>query len=39
MQKKTAITNVAGQAVHALNNTASQVAAHPTTVEGGRPAY
>jgi uncharacterized membrane protein (Fun14 family) len=27
------LTNVAGQAVHALNNTATQFAAHSTTVE------
>ena len=30
---KTTLTNVAGQAVHALNNTASQFAVHSTTVE------
>ncbi len=30
---KTTLTNVAGQAVHALNNTASQLAAHSNTVE------
>jgi hypothetical protein len=30
---KTTLTNVAGQAVHALNNTASQFAAHSTAVE------
>jgi hypothetical protein len=30
---KTTLTNIAGQAVHALNNTASQFAAHSTTVE------
>jgi uncharacterized membrane protein (Fun14 family) len=30
---KTTLTNVAGQAVHVLNNTASQVAAHSSTVE------
>ena len=30
---KITLTNVAGQAVHALNNTASQFAAHSTTVE------
>jgi uncharacterized membrane protein (Fun14 family) len=30
---KTTLTNVAGQMGHALNNTASQFAAHSTTVE------
>ena len=30
---KATLTNVAGQAVHALNNTASYFAAHSTTVE------
>ena len=30
---KTTLTNVAGQAGHALNNTASQFAAHSTTIE------
>ena len=30
---RTTLSNVAGQAVHALNNTASQFAAHSTTVE------
>ena len=30
---KTTLTNVAGQAVHALNNTASQFAAHSSTIE------
>ncbi len=35
---KTTLTNVEGEAVHALNNTASQFAAHSTSVEGaGRP--
>ena len=30
---KTTLTNVAGQAVHALNNTASQFTAHSSTIE------
>ncbi len=30
---KTTLTNVAGQVVHALNKTASQFAAHSTTIE------
>jgi uncharacterized membrane protein (Fun14 family) len=30
---KAALTNIAGQAVHVLNNTASQFATHSTTVE------
>ena len=30
---RSTLTNVAGQAVHALNNTASQFAAHSSTVE------
>jgi len=30
---RTTLSNVAGQAVHALNNTASQCVAHSTTVE------
>ena len=30
---RTTLTNVAGQAVHAFNNTASQFAAHSSTVE------
>ena len=30
---KTTLTNVAGQAVHALNNTASQFVTHSTTLE------
>ena len=30
---KTTLTNVAGQVGHALNNTASQFAAHSTTIE------
>jgi uncharacterized membrane protein (Fun14 family) len=30
---KATLTNVAGQTVHALNNTASQFTAHSTTVE------
>ena len=30
---KATLTNVTGQAVHALNNTTSQFAAHSTTVE------
>jgi uncharacterized membrane protein (Fun14 family) len=30
---KTTLSNAAGQAVHALNNTASQFAAHSATVE------
>jgi uncharacterized membrane protein (Fun14 family) len=30
---KTTLTNVAGQAVHALNNTASQFAAHSSTLQ------
>ena len=30
---KTTLTNVAGQTVHALNNTASQFAAHSSTIE------
>jgi uncharacterized membrane protein (Fun14 family) len=30
---KTTLTNVAGQVGHALNNTASQLAAHSTTIE------
>jgi uncharacterized membrane protein (Fun14 family) len=30
---KATLTNVAGQAVHAFNNTATQLAAHSTTVE------
>jgi uncharacterized membrane protein (Fun14 family) len=30
---KTTLTNVAGQVSHALNNTASQFAAHSTTIE------
>lgn len=30
---KTTLSNVAGQAVHALNNTASQFAAHSSTVK------
>ncbi len=30
---KSTLTNVAGQAVHALNNTASQFAAYSTTLE------
>jgi uncharacterized membrane protein (Fun14 family) len=30
---KTMLTNVAGQAIHALNNTTSQFAAHPTALE------
>jgi len=30
---KTTFTNITGQAVHALNNTASQFAAYSTTVE------
>jgi uncharacterized membrane protein (Fun14 family) len=34
---KTTLTNVARQAVHALNNTASQFAAHLTTVAAGLP--
>jgi uncharacterized membrane protein (Fun14 family) len=34
---KTTLTNVAGQAVHALNNTASQFATHSTTVEASLP--
>jgi uncharacterized membrane protein (Fun14 family) len=29
---RTALTNVVGQAVHALNNTASQFAAHPSFI-------
>ncbi|MDP9289951.1 MAG: FUN14 domain-containing protein [Thermoproteota archaeon] len=29
---RTALTNVAGQAVNALNNTASQFAAHPSSI-------
>lgn len=29
----TILTNVAGQAVHALNNTATQLAAHSATLE------
>jgi uncharacterized membrane protein (Fun14 family) len=31
---KNTLTNVAGQAVHALNNTASQFLAHSSTLEG-----
>jgi uncharacterized membrane protein (Fun14 family) len=31
---KTTLTNVAGQAVHALNNTASQFLGHSSTLEG-----
>jgi uncharacterized membrane protein (Fun14 family) len=34
---KTGLTNVAGQIGHALNNTASQFAAHSTTVAAGLP--
>ena len=30
---RSTLTNVAGQAVHSLNNTASQFAAHSTTIE------
>ena len=30
---KSTLSNVAGQAVHALNNTASQFAAHSSTIE------
>jgi uncharacterized membrane protein (Fun14 family) len=30
---KATLTNVAGQAIHALNNTASQFAAHSSTIE------
>jgi uncharacterized membrane protein (Fun14 family) len=30
---KTALTNVAGQAIHVLNNTASQFIAHSSTIE------
>jgi hypothetical protein len=30
---KTTLSNVAGQAIHALNNTASQFAAHSATLE------
>ena len=34
---KTTLTNVTGQVGHALNNTASQFAAHSTTVEASLP--
>jgi uncharacterized membrane protein (Fun14 family) len=34
---KVTLTNVAGQAVHVLNNTSSQFAAHSTTVAAGLP--
>ncbi len=34
---KATLTNVAGQAVHGLNNTASHFAAHSTTTEAGVP--
>lgn len=34
---KTTLTNVAGQAVHALNDTASQFAAHSTNEAAGLP--
>ena len=36
-EAKTTLTNAAGQVGHALNNTASQFAAHSTTVEASLP--